>query len=263
MRVTSDKNENLRKAREGVLKAAEGGARLVMLPEMFVCPFDTRFFRSCAEPVGGRVCGELSDLAKETGVTLIGGSFPEEDGEKLYNTCFVFDESGAVIAKHRKAHLYDVDIPGGITIRESDSFGFGGEPDFFEVDGHRFGLVICFDIRFPEYIRMACLGGAEALFVPAAFNMKTGPMHWELLFRSRAVDNQFFAVSCSPAHNAEDEYVSYGHSLVCDPWGNVMFDAGEDEGTHIVEIDLAETGRVREQLPLLKLRRPSVYGMSR
>ena len=260
MRVTAHKEDNLRRAEEGVLRAAEQGAEIVALPEMFCCPFLNELFPSFAEPKTGEVYRRLRDLAKKAGVILVAGSFPEIEGEKLYNSCFVFDRDGNEIANHRKAHLYDVDIKDGPSMMESDVFSKGDALTFFEVDGHKFGLTICFDIRFPEMFMALGLAGAEAVFVPAAFNTKTGPMHWELLYRTRAVDNQLFTIGISPSRHEDDPYVSHGHSIIASPWAEVILDAGEEEGVHVVDVDLEESARVREEMPLLKLRRPEVYG---
>ena len=259
MAVGGGREENLRRAREGILRAAETGARLAVLPEMFLCPYDSACFPRYAEERGGAAWAALSDAAKEAGLTLAAGSMPERDGEQLYNTCFVFGPDGREIARHRKLHLFDVDIRGGQRFRESDTLSPGGSPTFFEADGHRFGLCICFDVRFPELFRLSALRGAEAVIVPAAFNGTTGPMHWDLLFRARAADNQLFTVGCAPAGDEHAGYVSYAHSIVCSPWGQVIARAGIGEELLTAELDFALVGQVRDQLPLLKARRPELY----
>ena len=241
MKVGTDKEKNLEKARQLVLHAGREGARIAVLPEMFCCPYANEYFPAFAEPVGG--------------------SFPEEEDGKLYNASFVFSRDGQLRASHRKAHLFDIDVEGGQHFRESEVFSPGDAVTVFRTAGHTFGLAVCFDIRFPEMFRCMALRGAEAVFVPAAFNMTTGPMHWELSFRMRAVDNQLFTIGVAPACDKYGVYHSYGHSLVCDPWGKVLADAGENEGVTVVEVDLDEVGRVREQLPILSARKPKLYGM--
>ncbi len=262
MPVTADKAENLRTAEAMVMQAAEAGAHIAILPEMFCCPYDNACFPMYGETKDGLICQTLSRLAKAAGLTLVGGSFPEWEGDKLYNACYVFNVQGAVIARHRKAHLFDIQVTGGQSFRESDVFTPGNQVTVFEVEGHTFGVCICFDIRFAELSRCMALRGAEAIFVPAAFNMTTGPMHWELSFRMRAVDNQLFMVGVAPARNESNSYVSYANSMICSPWGQVLACAGTEKRVLVQDIDLAENTSVRSQLPILSARRPSLYGMT-
>lgn len=259
MPVGMDKRENLCTAAEFVRRAAEQGARIAVLPEMFFCPYANEYFPQYAEEQGGPAFEAMADMARQNSLTLVAGSMPERDGGRLYNTGFVFDPQGQVIARHRKVHLFDINVQGGQRFCESDVFTPGEDVTVFEADGHRFGLCICFDIRFPELFRRMALKGAEAIFVPAAFNMTTGPMHWELSFRMRAVDNQLFTVGAAPARNEQGCYVSYAHSIVCSPWGKVLAQAGTDPELLVAELDLSENERVRAQLPLLSARRPDVY----
>lgn len=259
MPVTMDKAENLRIAAEYVSRAAEGGAEMAVLPEMFCCPYDNACFPRYADPRGGMIYAALSDMARENGITLVGGSMPERDGERIYNTSFVFDPQGREIARHRKVHLFDIDIAGGQRFFESDTLSAGEDITLFEAGGHTFGLCICFDIRFPEMFRCMALKGAEAVIVPAAFNMTTGPMHWELTFRMRAVDNQVFTLGAAPARDEQSGYVSYANSIVCSPWGNVLARAGAEPDILFAELAFDEIPKVRAQLPLLSARRAEVY----
>ena len=262
MRVGTEKEANLEKANRLVRQAGKNGARIVVLPEMFCCPYDNSCFPIYAESKGGRIYTALAEMAKGAGVTLVAGSFPERDGDKLYNTSFVFDAGGKEIARHRKAHLFDIDVEGGQHFHESEVFTPGDRVTVFSAEGHTFGLAICFDIRFAELFRCMSLAGAEAIFVPAAFNMTTGPLHWELSFRMRAVDNQLFVLGCAPARDESASYVSYAHSLICSPWGTVLEQAGTEETILYGEVDFEENRRVRSQLPILNARRPELYGMN-
>ena len=257
--VSEDKRKNLDTAAELAAKAAGQGAEVLVLPEMFNCPYSNDWFPKFAEERGGESWQALSDIARENGALLIGGSIPERDGERIYNTSFVFDASGNQIARHRKAHLFDIAIEGKQSFRESATFTPGDSATVFSAGGHTFGLAICFDIRFAELFRTMALQGAEAIFVPAAFNMTTGPLHWELSFRMRAVDNQLFTIGCAPARQRNGSYVSYANSIVCDPWGHVLCNAGEEAGVTLCDIDLAEIHSVRAQLPILSARRPELY----
>ena len=188
---------------------------------------------------------------------------PERDGDLLYNTCFVFDRSGGQIARHRKTHLFDVDVKGGQYFKESDTFSAGKDVTVFDTEFGKMGLCICFDMRFPELARLHAMEGAQVIFVPAAFNMTTGPLHWELMFRSRAVDNQVFTVGCAPARDENGPYVSYGNSVAVDPWGKVLMCADAEECILTVDVDLEEVHRVRCQLPFLSARREDVYRLER
>ncbi|MBQ1390906.1 MAG: carbon-nitrogen hydrolase family protein [Firmicutes bacterium] len=260
MQVTTSKDENLQKAARLVEEAAENGARIAALPEMFCCPYDNSCFPLYAEPKGGLMYTTLARAAKDAGITLVAGSIPEREGEKLYNTSFVFDKNGNEIARHRKAHLFDIDVEGGQHFHESEVFTPGDQVTVFTAEGHTFGLAICFDIRFAELFRCMSLAGAEAVFVPAAFNMTTGPLHWELSFRMRAVDNQYFTLGCAPARDESASYVSYANSLICSPWGKVLERAGSEETILYGDLDLEENKRVRAQLPILSAMRPELYG---
>lgn len=257
--VYSDKERSVRYAQQAVLQAAADGAELAILPEMFCCPYDNQHFAAFAEPEGGDTMILMSETAKRAGITLVAGSIPERDGETLYNTSFVFNERGERIARHRKVHLFDIDVKGRQAFRESDTFSPGNEITTFECGGHTFGLCICFDIRFPELFRVMALRGAEAVIVPACFNTTTGPMHWELCFRARAVDNQIYTLGVSAARDEKASYVAYGNSIVCDPWANVIARAGTGAEILYAEIDFEAVKSVREQLPFLSARRTDLY----
>ena len=190
---------------------------------------------------------------------LCGGSIAEREGERVYNTSYVFDPEGRQIAKHRKMHLFDIDVTGGQRFFESDTLTAGNSVTVFDTPFCRIGLCICYDFRFPELARLTVDAGAKVLLVPAAFNMTTGPAHWELLFRSRAVDNQIYTVGVAPARDPDASYRSWGHSIVCSPWGDVLMQADETETVRITALDLDRLERVRKELPVLKQRRTDVY----
>lgn len=237
----------------------DGAADLVMLPEMWNGPYDARLFPTFAEPDGGPSWQFLSALAKEKRVYLCGGSIAEREGERVYNTSYVFDPEGRQIAKHRKMHLFDIDVTGGQRFFESDTLTAGNSVTVFDTPFCRIGLCICYDFRFPELARLTVDAGAKVLLVTAAFNMTTGPAHWELLFRSRAVDNQVYTVGVAPARDPDASYRSWGHSIVCSPWGDVLMQADETETVRITALDLDRLEQVRKELPVLKQRRTDVY----
>ena len=261
MQVVRDKGENIAAACRLIRRAAAQGAELVMLPEMFCCPYENSAFRPYGEPLGGVAQQTLSALAAELGIWLIAGSIPELEGERVYNTAFVYDSAGHPVAHHRKMHLFDIAVEGGQSFRESDTLSPGNTVTVFDTPWGKMGLCICFDLRFEELARLMTLQGARAIFVPAAFNMTTGPAHWELLFRQRAVDNQLFTVGTSPARNASETYVAWGHSIVCDPWGTVLHQCGAGEEVAVTTLDLSRVASVRRQLPILSARREDVYSI--
>lgn len=259
MPVVRDKDANIAAACRLIRRAAETGAELVMLPEMFCCPYENNAFRPYGEPLGGPAQQALSALAKELKIWIIGGSVPELEEDRVYNTCFVYDDTGRQVARHRKMHLFDISVEGGQSFRESDTLSPGNDITVFDSPWGRLGLCICFDLRFEELVRVMTLQGARAIFVPAAFNMTTGPAHWELLFRQRAVDNQLFTFGTSPARNEQETYVAWGHSIVCDPWGTVLHQCGAGEEVAVTALDLTRVEAVRQQLPILSARREDIY----
>lgn len=264
MRVTADKAENLRAAGEWIQRCAGEGAELVMLPEMFCCPYDSAAFPIYAEPEGGPACCSLADAAQRAQVTLVGGSMPEIDANgRIYNTSYIFDPQGRQIGKHRKMHLFDIDVSGGQRFRESDTLSPGNQVTVVDTAFSKVGVAICYDLRFPELARLMALEGAKILAYPGAFNMTTGPAHWEILFRTRALDNQVYTLGCAPARNPTAGYVSYGHSLVVSPWGNIIAQMGAEEGYLLAELNLKAVERVRRELPLLQHRRTDVYELGK
>jgi len=248
MRVTGEKERDLKNAAR--LVRAAGKNDLIVLPEMFCCEYRPAAFVENAEPIGGRITDALAEMAAASGAYLVGGSMPEYDGGRIYNTCPVLDGAGRLIAKHRKAHLFDIDVKGGQRFFESETLSKGDGSTAFDTPFGRIGVAVCFDIRFTDFIHG--MKGIDMLAVPAAFNMTTGPLHWELLFRARAVDEQIYTFGCAPARDAAASYVSYANSIAVDPWGAVIARAGVGEEIVSFEIDPAEVRAVRAQIPIGK-----------
>lgn len=264
MPTVTDKMQNVRTAGIYLEKIKDEKPDFVILPEMFCCPYQTQNFPVYAEEEGGPVWQQLSEYAKQYGIYLIGGSMPEKDAEgKVYNTSYIFDRQGKQIGKHRKVHLFDIDVTGGQTFKESDTLTAGDHDTVFDTEFGRMGVMLCFDIRFPELARMMVNDGAKAIFVPAAFNMTTGPAHWELSFRTRALDNQIYMIGCAPMRDESAGYISWGHSIVTDPWGRVIDMLDEKEGVLLTELDLDYEEQVREELPLLKSRWKDMYRLEK
>ncbi len=261
MPVVEEKKENLKTAAAYVAAAAVRGCRIVILPEMFNCPYQTELFAAYAEGYpDGETLQLLGEVAARHRVVLVGGSIPERDSAgRIYNTCFVFDRNGTLLGKHRKVHLFDVAIAQGTQFQESAVITAGNAGTVLTVDGLRLGVAICYDLRFPELARAMVLQGADILIYPAAFSPVTGPVHWELLLRARAVDNQVFTVGVSPAATPGAVYQPYGHSLAVDPWGEPLGQCGSQEELLCVAVDLTKLQKVRQELPLLQHRRPDLY----
>lgn len=225
----------------------------ITLPEMFACPYQIEKFPEYAEEECGTLWSACSKMAKECNSYLSAGTIPElaEDG-KIYNTAYVFDRNGRQIAKHRKVHLFDIAIKNGQFFRESDVLSAGERTTIFDTEWGTMGIAICYDIRFPEMFREMALAGAKVVFVPASFNMTTGPVHWELMFRSQAVFSQVFMVGTAAPLDSEVPYRSYGHTIITDPWGTVMNQMDQEAGEMVTDIDLSRVEKIRNQLPLLK-----------
>ncbi len=257
--VEPEKQKNLDAAAALICTAASDGADFVVLPEMFDCPYKTDNFPVYAEPDGGSVYTQLAAMARNAGVYLIAGTVPERDGDQIYNTCYIFNRQGEQIAKHRKMHLFNISIPGKQAFRESDTLSAGNQVTVFDTEFGKMGAAICYDIRFPELYRLMALAGAQIIFTPAAFSMTTGRAHWELAFRSRALDNQVFTVGVAPARSHSGGYTSYSKSIIADPWGSIAAQMDETPGYLVTSIDLAEITRIRSQLPLLAQRRTDLY----
>lgn len=259
MKVTTNKEVNLLKGIELINKAANEGAQIIVLPEMFTTPYDNSYFPEFSEICPGYTTNKLSEAAFNNKIYLIGGSIPELENGKIYNTSFIFDKNGNIIGRHRKVHLFDINIENGVRFMESDTLSPGNSITVCETEYGKIGVAICFDMRFPEQIRLMADEGAIMVIIPAAFNMTTGPAHWHLTARMRAIDNQVFIGLTSPARDLESSYVAYGHSLVCNPWGDVVEELSDCEDILLTEINLDEVYKIREQLPLLKARRHDIY----
>lgn len=274
----ADKAANLAHARSKILEAASRGADVVVLPECFNSPYGCDYFPSYAErlrpfpppPDRSPSFAALSAAAREAGVYLVGGSVPElavgggederEEAKTYYNTSLVFDRQGRLLASHRKVHLFDIDIPGKITFRESDVLSAGDRITLVDLPEYgRIAVAICYDIRFPELAMVAARRGAFAFVAPGAFNLTTGPLHWKLQGQARAMDNQMYVALCSPARDMSAKYHAWGHSMVLDPMAQVLAEADEAETIVYAELDGDRIEETRKGIPLRDQRRFDVY----
>lgn len=259
MKVNTEMELNIQYIKKTIKELSNQNIDLIMLPEMFCCPYETSNFPLYAEQEGGALDRELANIARDNNIYLIAGSVPEKDGDKIYNTSYVYNRMGEKIAKHRKVHLFDINVRNGQKFKESDTLFPGDKVTVFDTEFGRFGLAICFDIRFPELFRKMTKLGAKAIFVPAAFNMTTGPAHWETLFKARALDNQVYTIGTASARDNTAKYCSYGHSIIVSPWGNIENELEYEEDIIISDLDLNKVEDIREQLPVLKSLRNDIY----
>jgi predicted amidohydrolase len=264
--ASADKTVNLKKVTEFIQTALKHSPKpqLIMLPECFQSPYAVDEFKNYAEKIpDGETTKLLSKLAKDNKVSIIGGSIPEFDESDggLYNTSVVFNSNGEIIAKHRKVHLFDISIPNGITFKESDSLKPGNKATVFEIPEieTKFGLGICYDIRFPELAMIASRKGAGIMAYPGAFNTVTGPKFWTKFAIARAIDNQNYVLMCSPARNPNGGYQAYGHSMVVDPNGEILVEAGHDEEIVYAELKKDIITEARNNIPITIQRRFDIY----
>jgi predicted amidohydrolase len=274
MTSTADKGANLATAARLVADAAAAGAELVVLPEMFNCLGTGAELRAGAEPLEGETSAWAGAIARDHGIVLVAGSFVEAGGDDApvghnFNTSCVYSAWGERVAVYRKVHLFDVDVPGA-EFRESDAVAPGEVLVTVDLQhlgewtrpGAELGLSICYDIRFPELTRILALRGATITAVPAAFTATTGPPHWEILLRARAIENQIFVIAAGQCGATNDRLRWHGHSMIIDPWGTMIAVApgdGASEAVIVADLDLDEQQRVRAVLPSLANRQPSAY----
>lgn len=262
-----DKAANIAQAR-GLMEAAIEADRpqMLVLPEMWTCLGGDRPTKLAAAEAlppagshapGGEAYEFLRDTARRHGVHVHGGSIGEAAGEKLYNTSLAFSPEGQELARYRKIHLFDITTPDGTGYRESATYGGGEAVVTYQAGEIRVGCAICYDVRFPELFLALRRAGAELIMLPAAFTLQTGKDHWEVLIRARAIETQcWFAAPATWGQHQEKAgpRLTYGHSLIADPWGHVVARASDGKGWATARIDPALTARVRRDMPVLEHR---------
>ncbi len=260
MNSQADVAANMTRALELVSRAADLGAELVALPENFAFMGESdEQKRAIAEdlPGDGPIVKALASVAKDRGVFVLAGGMPEKsgDGDRPFNTSALFAPNGALLSRYRKVHLFDVDLPDGTTLRESNACQPGADTIVTEVRGKKLGMTICYDVRFPELYRRLVDAGALVITVPAAFTLTTGKDHWLTLLRARAIEDQVFIVAPAQHGKHPRGRMTYGKSAIINPWGDVIAQCGEGEGVAVATLDFAYQERVRAALPSLKHRR--------
>ncbi len=264
----TDKAANIDQASRLIAGAVDADRPdVVSLPEMWTCLGGNRTIKheqaealpafGSNEP-GGAAYEFLRGVARSQRIIVHGGSLGEAGGEKLFNTTVVFGPDGSEIARYRKLHLFDIVAPDGKGYRESAMYGAGDALVTFEAQGVKVGCAICYDVRFPEMFLALRRAGAELIFLPSAFTLQTGKDHWEVLIRARAIETQcWLAAPATYGQHLDakgEPRFTYGHSLLCDPWGQVVATVSDGIGWATARIDQALTARVRRDMPVLEHR---------
>jgi predicted amidohydrolase len=250
-----DPEDNLRQLRRMLAQAPR--ADVVVLPEVFACRGNRDDYARHAQPVPGPLCAELAGLASARGAWMLAGSLIERaDDGALYNTSVLLDPDGRIRARYRKLHLFEARLDDDTLIRESDYYRPGTEPVTADCAGWRCGLSICYDLRFPELYRHYASEGASLLLVPSDFTQRTGRDHWHTLLRARAIENLCYVVAPNQCGtNPRTGVASFGHSLVVDPWGNILAEAGETDAALHARLEPDRLDAARHALPALHHRR--------
>jgi deaminated glutathione amidase len=257
----ADKAANLEKVERLVARAAATGADIVVLPEKWNAIGNSEELYAASERLeDGESVAAMASWAQAHGITLVGGSITErrEGREKLSNTSIVFDSDGSIVGLYRKIHMFDVDV-GGLVYRESEAEEPGDEPVVVDAEDWSLGLTVCYDVRFPELYRILALHGAELVTVPAHFTLYTGKDHWEVLLRARAIENQYYVAAAAQIGETRPGRLSFGRSLIADPWGIVVATAPDEETVISAELDRSRLEEVRAKLPSLASRQADAY----
>lgn len=251
--------ENMEAACKFINEAAAKGAKLVTFPEVF--NYIGTEPREAEEIPNGPTISLMAKKAREHHIWIHCGSISEvnPNGEKKYNTTVLLNPEGEEVARYRKLHAFDITLADGTETRESDRMQIGNDIVMVDTELGKFGLSICYDIRFPELYRYMAQNGCQVLFTPANFQMQTGKDHWEIILRTRAVENTCYVVAAGQIGKKRGTSLSYGSSLVADPWGTVIARSKETAGVTMAEIDLDYLDKVRRDLPCLKNKRNDIY----
>lgn len=256
VQMCSDANRdgNLEKAEKLVRLAAKRGAELIVLPEHFSYRGKEDGLKEYAEEIPGPVSNWAQNLAHNLGIWLLAGSIPERSGDCVYNTSILVNPKGEIVSNYRKIHLFDVTV-GTSVYRESAIFAPGKTPCIAQTPVGTLGLTICYDVRFPELFGYLSRMGAEIFLLPASFAMLTGKDHWEVLLRARAVENQAYVIASNQVGESPEKKISYGRSMIIDPWGLVIGQAYDTETVVVAEIDLSYLRTIRSSYPFLTHRK--------
>jgi len=260
MNTQDKKQDNLASAEKLIDNLAAKGAQLIMLPEYFNFLGPEERMPENAEPMdGSESLAMIQRKAREFKVHIHIGSYLERDGDQVYNTAVVFDPAGEMVAKYRKIHLFDVIAPGGVEYLESNTITAGDQIVTFSIGDIKFGMSICYDLRFPEMFRQIADQGVHVILLPAAFTLQTGRDHWELLLRARAVENLCWVVATGQWGPSPPDHNCFGRSMVINPWGLVVAQAPDGVSSIVVEIDPSLLEKTRSTFPALNHRRKDLF----
>ncbi|MBL4602471.1 MAG: carbon-nitrogen hydrolase family protein [Emcibacteraceae bacterium] len=246
-------DDNIRVAEALIREAAENGAEFVLTPEMTV------LFDISAKQTMAKISTEKEDtswrhfaaLAKELNIWLLIGSMAIKSGEKAANRSFLFSPEGKKVVSYDKIHMFDVDLPDEKSYRESNTYQSGDKAIIADLPWGKVGLSICYDLRFAYLYRIMAQAGAKILTVPAAFTYVTGKAHWHTLLRARAIETGAFVFAPAQVGDHANGRKTYGHSLVIDPWGNILADGGDDVGVVMADIDMSSVTTARNRIASL------------
>lgn len=250
-----NRTENLHTAQYLMEQAVQKGARIIALPENFSFVGNDQEKTAVAEDLeSGPSISFLKSFASKNSVAIIGGSVPLRVPEKstITNTCLVFNPAGEIAGRYEKLHLFDFQLDEKILYNESRYIEPGNHIQTIELFGIRMGLSICYDLRFPELYRTMVLRGVKVLFVPSAFTLQTGRDHWETLLRARAIENLCYVVAPAQYGQHNAERISYGRTMIIDPWGRILAQSQDKEDAIFCEIDMEYLERMRERLPCIE-----------
>lgn len=250
-----DMSANLAYLENSIREAAKAGANLIATPENsdFMIDGPARKFEGAKAESDHPFLPAFSALAKELAVTIILGSIAiRSEDSKVYNRCYVFGTDGLVTGTYNKIHLFDVSLPSGEIRRESDLVKAGETLAMIDANDAKIGLSICYDVRFPDMYRSMAKSGAQIFSIPAAFTVSTGEMHWEVLLRARAIENGAFVIAPAQCGTHDGGRHTYGHSMMINPWGKIIAEAGTAPAIIYAEIELDEVARFRQAIPSLQ-----------
>ena len=260
---TSNVESNFAEAEEQIELASRRGAELIGLPENFAFLGDDDEKLAISSDLSEKCTSFLKKMSQRYQVFLLGGGYPVPagDGTHIFNRSALFGKDGQILGKYDKIHLFDVDLPDGNLYKESATILSGSEkPPIIDIPGLcKIGLSICYDVRFPELYRYLSSQGAELLMIPAAFTAFTGKDHWQILLQARAIENTAYVVAPAQTGNHYGRRQSHGHAMVIDPWGTVLSDAGKMQGAAIAPADRTCVNKIRQQMPSLKHKKPSLF----
>jgi len=256
--ATRDVPGNVERVCALIDEAADGGARLVTLPET------VGLIEPVNEQIPAATFAEDEDIglaafrerARRHGIMLLVGSQLIRESGKIFNRSFLLDEQGEIRARYDKLHMFDIELKNGEAYRESEAIAPGERAVVVETPLGKIGLSVCYDLRFGALYRALAHAGAELIMIPAAFTQTTGKAHWHTLVRARAIETGAFVLAPNQCGHHCDKRYSYGHSLIVDPWGEVLADSGAEPGVICADIDLDEVARVRRRIPSLQNERP-------